>query len=262
MKRIFGYIGLFSVVCFSFFMTNKTVDVAKNMDSIMIQIKDNMDDYKVFKSEALIDGDTIIPGLNGYEVNVNKSYNYMKKVGIYDPSLFVFNDIKVSNEIKNNLDKYIIKGNKDKKMVSIIIYYDKNDIKELQKKIGNKNINIIVNNYDEIKNIPKNYNILIDNKSNLDKYSSLIKNNQENLYCFNKKMNESFLNDCQFYDAYSLSIEPITNRYLYHTKKILESGSILVYDGNIVDEISTIINYIESKGYKIETLDKHLKEYR
>ena len=260
MKKFFGYIGLFSVVCFSFFMTNKTVDVAKNIDSIMIQIKDNMNDYKVFKSEALIDNDTIIPGINGHEVNVDKSYNYMKKVGIYDPSLYVFDDIKVSNEIKDNLDKYIIKGNKSKKMVSILIYYDKNDIDKIKEKIGDTKINIIASKIDDnILNLSSNYNILIDNKNNLNLYSRI---KQNNLYCFNKSMSSDFKDECRLYNAYSINANIIFNRYLYNTKKVLESGLILVYDGNVLNEISTIINYIESKGYKITSLENHLKEER
>jgi len=259
MKKLFEYIGLFSLVCFSFFLTNRTVDVAKNMDSIMLDIKDNKDDFKVFKQEPYIDYNTIIPGLNGYEVNVNKSYNYMKKVGIYDPNLYIYDVIKVSNEIKNNLDKYIIKGNKNKKMVSIIIYYDDNNIDELINKIGNTNINFIISNTN-VDYLNDDYNYIIDNKNIINSYIKDFSNKQENLYCFNKDMNDEFKNICYKNSLYTIYTNVIDNRYLYNTKGKLESGAILVYDGNVLNEINTIINYIESKGYKIETLDNHLKE--
>lgn len=260
MRKIFEYFGLFSLVCFSFYLTNRTVNVAKNMDSIMIQIKDNMNDYKVSKQEPYMDYNTIIPGLNGYKVNIDKSYNYMKKVGIYDPSLYIYDVIKVSNEIKNNLDKYIIKGNKDKKMVSIVIYYDDNNIDELLKKIGNTKINFIINDsyINDISN--NNYNFIIDKANNIDNYIDNFKDKQKELYCFNKDMNDNFKNICLKNNLGTISTDIINTRYLYNTKRKLESGAILVYDGDVINEINTIINYIESKGYKIETLDNHLKE--
>lgn len=264
MKKIFEYIGLFLVVCFSFFMTNRTIDVAKNMDNIMIQIKDNMNDYKVSKMEAYIYEDTIIPGINGYEVNVSKSYDYMKKVGIYDPNLYVYSPIIVSSKIKDNLDKYIINGNKGKKMVSILIYAEHNDILKIMNKIGDIKINFIIssNYFNENKklmdDIFKNkHNILFTDINNINSLS-----NQDNIYCFNKDLNNEFKSECANKNALTINSNIISNNYLSNVKKQLQSGKIFVFNGNVTNDINTIINYIESKGFKVSSLDNHLSENR
>ena len=50
----------------------------------MTQIKENMDKYKQEPENAIIKNNTIIPGINGKIVNVNKSYRQMKKINIYN----------------------------------------------------------------------------------------------------------------------------------------------------------------------------------
>ena len=264
MKKFFEYIGLFIVVGFSFFMTNRTIDVAKNMDSIMIQIKDNMNDYKVSKMEAYIYENTFIPGINGYEVNVSKSYDYMKKVGIYDPNLYVYSPIKVSYKIKDNLDKYIINGNKSKKMVSILIYAEHNNILKILDKIGDTKINFILSssyymdNKKDIDNILKSkHNILFTDLNDIDNLS-----NQNNIYCFNKDLNDDFKDECANKNALTINSNVINNNYLSNVKKQLQSGRIIVFNGNVTNDINTIINYIESKGFKVSSLDNHLNENR
>ena len=59
-KKVFKIIGLISLTCFSFFITEKTSLVVKNMDDIMISIRENSDNYKSKSIDAKIDGDTII----------------------------------------------------------------------------------------------------------------------------------------------------------------------------------------------------------
>ena len=44
MKKIFQIIGLISLTCFSFFVTEKTALVVSDMDEIMIEIKANYED--------------------------------------------------------------------------------------------------------------------------------------------------------------------------------------------------------------------------
>ena len=270
MKKFFEYIGLLSLMSFSFFLTNKTVDVAKNMDDIMIQIKDNKDTYKVLKEEAEISDDYFIPGIFGYEVNVNKSYKHMKKVGVYDPSLYIYDDIKVSSRIKDNLDKYIKSGNKNKNMVSIVIFFDKNNIDNLLKKIGNTKISFVVN-YENLLNdkdilnelITKGHNIIINSSDSIDLYISFLNNKpQEKMFCLNTNMDNDFKNKCLNNQLISLGVNKINKQYLYNVKKNLLSGTIFVFDGNVLNEINTIINYIESKGFIIDNLNEHLKEER
>ena len=73
MKKVFQMIGLISLTCFSFFVTEQTAIVVSDMDEIMIEIKNKKDDYKTNPIDAIINNNTIIPGVSKREVNVNKS---------------------------------------------------------------------------------------------------------------------------------------------------------------------------------------------
>ena len=48
------------------------------------------------------------------EVDVNKSYEKMKRLGEYNNNLLVFINDLPDISLKDNYDKYIISGNKDK----------------------------------------------------------------------------------------------------------------------------------------------------
>ena len=120
MKKAFQMIGLISLTCFSFFVTEKTVTVVSDMDEIMIEIRNKKDDYKLDSIDATIENNTIIPGVNKREVNVNKSYKNMKTNGYFSDKLFVYDYTKPEISLSNNIDKYIIKGNSNKRMVSLI----------------------------------------------------------------------------------------------------------------------------------------------
>ena len=79
MKKVFEIIGIFSLLIFSFILTEKTATVIKDMDEIMIGIKKNKDNYYFDYVDAVIDGDTIVPGISKREVNINASYQKMKE---------------------------------------------------------------------------------------------------------------------------------------------------------------------------------------
>ena len=84
MKNFFQIVGIISLLCFSFIYTEKTVTVVKEFDDIMIQIKEQNELYKILPTEATIADDTIIPGLNGSEIDIDKSYSKMKRYGKYN----------------------------------------------------------------------------------------------------------------------------------------------------------------------------------
>ena len=78
MKKFFQVIGIISLLCFSFIYTEKTVTVVKEFDDIMIQIKNQYDLNKSASVDAIVVGDTIIPGISGSEIDIDKSYSKMK----------------------------------------------------------------------------------------------------------------------------------------------------------------------------------------
>ena len=116
LRDIIKMIGLISLICFSFFYTETIMDVVNEQDEIMIKINEEKDKYKKEPTNAIITKDTITPGLNGYEVDVEKSYKDMKQVGIFKEMLLSYKQIKVENSLSNIYDKYIVKGNNIKKM--------------------------------------------------------------------------------------------------------------------------------------------------
>lgn len=122
---------------FSFYYTEKVAIFVSNKNPLKKEINENKKTYKVNYINAIISEDTIIPGLEGLEVDVNRSFTKMKKIGSFNPEHLIYEFILPQISIKNNLDKTIIKGNKAKNMVSIIMdnnenlinYSSKNKIK-------------------------------------------------------------------------------------------------------------------------------------
>jgi len=106
------------IIIIGFIYTKNLVSVVKNYDDIMIKIKEEKDKYYIKPIEAIIENNTIIPGIKGKEVDINKTYSKMKRYGKYEESLIVLKDIEVKNHIDKN--RYIISGNKNKNMVTLI----------------------------------------------------------------------------------------------------------------------------------------------
>ena len=107
-------------MCFSFFYTEKTVSVVKEHDSIMIEIKEEMDKFKIDAVDAEIIDNTIKPGIHGSEIDIDKSYSKMKKYGKYNESLLVKKEVLPNISIKDNYDKFVIGGNDKKNQVTLI----------------------------------------------------------------------------------------------------------------------------------------------
>ena len=279
MKKIFQFIGLISLICFSFFVTEKTALVVSDMDSIMIEIKNNYKKYKRESIDAIIENNTIIPGICSKEVNINKSYKNMKLSGYYSDKLYVYDYSKPKISLSDTIDKYIIKGNSNKRMVSLIFKVEnEDDISSILKIIDNYNISVtffvdnnwFINNNELIqKLINKGHNIGIymDDYTNPDFewMDMVIKkiNNQRYSFCYNREDNEKNLEICKIKNDYTIRPIEISNKTpLVDIKKNLTAGSILSLDINsqVRKELSTIIIYIKSKGYTLDNLENHLLE--
>lgn len=271
MKKKIGYIFLLIFSFLSFYITYKTANFIKQVDVIMKKIKETSNDYNISRTNGIINGDTIIPGVNGLKVNIDKSYNKMKKVGFFSDKLLVYDILKNNNLLADNLDKYIIKGSNTKKGVSILLFLDDKSDKKTFNKLINYPLNIIVNynyyldNEKYINNlIKRNYNVLIYSISeyNIKNFTQKIKIlPQKKLYCFNNHKDEMFKNLCMNNNYYSILNENnISNNYLQNIKKNLKNGEFIVLKGSYENELVSIINYIDSKGYDILNLDSLLDE--
>ena len=279
MKKIFQMIGLISLICFSFFVTEKTALVVSEMDEIMIEIKANYEKYSKESIDAIIENNTIIPGVSAKDVNINKSYKNMKLSGYYSDKLYIYDYTKPNISLSDNIDKYIIKGNPSKRMVSLIFKVGlDDDITDILKIINNYNINAtffidtnwFTNNNEliqELINEGHNIGILMDNYSDSDFewMDMVIKkiNNQKNSFCYSNEDNNDNLEACILKHNYTIRpIEISEKTPLLDIKQNLNAGSILSLDINsqVRKELSTIIIYIKSKGFNIDNLENHLLE--
>ena len=125
MKNFFSLAGLICFILVTFILTDKTKLVIKEMDEIMIEIK-NKENIIKNPLSPFIQNNKIIPGINGKKININKSYDNMKKIGYYDDSLLIYDDIEPSISIENNYSYYIINGNQTKKQISLIFLINNN----------------------------------------------------------------------------------------------------------------------------------------
>ena len=60
LKKIIRIFFIISLVCFSFFYTDKVVEVIRENDSLMLELKEVEDLYKVEAVDGVISDDTII----------------------------------------------------------------------------------------------------------------------------------------------------------------------------------------------------------
>ncbi len=265
-------IGLFALFCLSFICTDKVIDVAINQDSIMVNIKEYAKKNNLKPTNATIIDDTITPGNTGKYINEEKSYKAMKKIGYYEPTLFVYETIYPEISIYNNYHKYIIKGNNSYPNISLIYIINNtatidNIINIMHKynipinffidsNILNSNIDLIqkLNKY-EIYNYGNNGNYSNDN---LIITNNIINNkaNNKSTFCLFLKKDTKSLNNCANYKM--LSIMPKSNNNYLNIKSNLENGSLFLINNS--QELPSIIEYILSKGYNIVPLSTIITE--
>ncbi|MDO5568820.1 MAG: hypothetical protein Q4G04_01745 [bacterium] len=279
MKNIFKTIGLLSLICFSFFYTDKTVTVVKNQDPIMIKIMTEQEKYFVEPISAIKSGNTITPGLNGKKIDVEKSYNSMKKMGTYNSNLLQFTSIYPDISIFDNYNFYISLSPLSKNKVSLIFKVKSDDnIDDIIKLANTKNIafNFFVdstwlnNNTSKLKLIANNnvYNygfngkytkdVLLINNNIINKLS-----NNKSLYCYSEIENKDILKLCSDNKMHTIIPSVITKNNPYSSiKNNLQSGSIISFDinDNNIKQLNVIVDYIIQKGYDIITLSDLLDE--
>ena len=232
MKNILKIVGLFVLMGFSFFYTDKVIEVIREEDNIMIELNNVKDLYKIEAVSANVVSNTIIPGVNGRVVNIDKSYKEMKSVGKFNKNSIIYDVVRPSVSISNNKDKFIIKGNSMKQMVSLVFLVD--DDKYLEK------INKISIDSEVVFNYFVDYEFLIDNTTlikemsnsefysygNNGKYSPdnlLFSNNlisrisgNEAVYCLSSNMDLDVLNLCNSNNLYTIVPSVITFDNMYN----------------------------------------------
>ena len=280
MKNFFQSIGIITLMIGSFILTDQVQMTSKQSDSLLNEIKSKKDGYKENAIEPFIKDNTIIPGVNGKEVDIDKSYEEMSKIGYFDDKLLVYKTLSVEETLDKNKDKYIVSLNNSKMNITILFKVHKNDdiapiIKQLDKR-KIKGTFFIDSNYLEkhhnqiIELIGKGYTI--GNLSNNEDYTdsdfvwmkTIITNigPQKYNYCYTKNENKTILKNCKLQDSYTIMPKIIKEKPLINIKTHLKPGNIISIEVNeeLKKELEVLLNYIESRGYSIKSLEEGLKE--
>ena len=268
MKKYLQVIGFITLALFSFYYTSKTSLVIKNTDEIMIKIKDAKESLKLEPIDALVEGNKIVPGIKGREVDISKSYDAMKKLGTYSSNLIVYKDILPNVSISKIYNKYINIGNPIKHQVTIIFKVDENDdVNSLLEILDRNNIkaNIFVSDSLDsniLKLASSGHNVGIINNTWTHTLINRV-SNQKNNYCYLEEENDEVLNICSMNKYYTIIPNIISNKTpTLVVKKELTNASIISLDVNktLLKELEYIIRFIKSKGMEIVTLDTLLEE--
>ena len=281
MKKFFQMVGLITLMVASFIYTEKVGTTAKLSDPLLIEIKSKKDGYKENAIEPIIKDNTIIPGVNGKEVDIQKSYEAMSKIGYFDDKLLVYKPLKVQNNLDKNKDKYIINGNNTKADITLLFKVDPKDVLTYIINTLNQR-KIKATFFIESKYLEKHHNQIINliqkghtvgNLSNNEDYTdsdfiwmkTIITNIGPQIYnyCYTEKPNKTIIKNCNIQNSYTIMPKTIIKKnYLLNIKKIILKGSIisLEVNKNLNAELNAILNYVQSKGYKIKPLEELLKE--
>lgn len=273
LKKILKVSAVLLLVGFSFFYTEKVTMIARNSDPIMRAIKKEESNKKVSNVNPVINNDEYIMGINGCEIDVDKSYSKMRSVGEFKEELIVMKETSNDKDLTN---KYVIGGNNKEKNVSLIFIVNKDIDSSLTDYINQKNIKVnyfidgkyLEENMITVKFLSENNNIyyLGVNEEYSDEYmlyhNNLIGMNgtNESKYCFTNDKNSDTLKLCNDYNMTTIKSDVIKDNVYKTIKDKLNNGVIFAVDSNNIDEIKVSINYILSKGYNIVSLEDLLSE--
>ena len=230
MKKILRYIGITTIISLSFIISEKTTTVVKDIDQIMTELKEQRKTYIKEPENAIIKDNTIIPGLNGKEIDIDLSYKEMKKIGKFNEKNIIFKQIKPEITINNQYDKYIISGNKTKNTISLIFtVYEYDNIENIRNILNINNIKSTF--FIEPKWLEKNngltqqlikeghtigtlsYNNNYQNSENIW-MNNIIKilGKQKYTYCYTEEENETNLKSCAIQKSYTIKPNIITKK--------------------------------------------------
>lgn len=262
---------------FSFYYTNKIIDFLREKDPIMKDIVKTEDKYKIESIDALIVGNSIIPGKVGKEIDYKKSYSKMKQYGAYNELLTVLKEVKPVISIEDNYDKYIIGGNKEKRSVSLVfkVYKDTN-IDNILKILDNEKVGanffidgtFLENNISKLKSMKNHELEILSYNNSYDK--SLFETSisyLENVtgkgvrYCYGES--NEVLQLCNKMKLHTIKPSLVIKNNLYReVKNNLDNSIIISIEVNNynVKELGSMLDYLKGKGYKILLLRDLLSE--
>lgn len=263
---------------FSFYYTNKSIELIREKDPIMKTIKGTNEKYNIKAVNAEVKDNTIIPGLTGKEIDYEKTYTNMKQYGTYNEILTTLKDIEPNISVDDYYDKYIISGNPIKRSISLVFKVETSSPKEVLSILKNNNIPAtffidgiyLENNTEEIVSMNNHeLELLSYNKDYDEIFFSASKDYLESLtnknlkYCYSEYEKEEVINLCQKLKLHTIIPTITINKSLFkETKEKLTNSAIISIpiSENTKKELDTTIKYIKSRGYSLKTLEDLLSE--
>lgn len=254
MKKVFQCLGLFLIMLFSFYYTNRAAILARDSNPIMKNINEVKDELEVFSIDAIIENEYIIPGLNGLRVNTTASFNKMRPYHIFNEYYMVYDQVPPKISLEENKDKVIISGNKSKKEVALIISYDERKLDYFKEKGVKVSVLTTLDTYE---NTFERINAENEKFKELDKKLNQDKVNKK-ICVVNSNVN---LEECKKNKYYLVEAKELTNNNLIEIKNSIENGSIILVNKNVDKEkLNVIVNYIKGKGLKLVYLSELIDE--
>lgn len=256
MRKYYQYFGLALIMFFSFYYTEKIALIVLNKNPLMVEINEQKANYEESFVNAIINGDYIIPGINGLQVNAKSSFYNMQELSVFNKYYLVYDQVIPDISITNNKDKIIKQGNPKLKQVSLILSeegtiseYLKNNLYKANLLIDNGTYNS--NNYFEVINNDSKAFESLENALNLNKENKHI--------CV---INSSIYNICLKNKNYL--VEPtltLTSNNIIEVKNNINNGSIILIEASAkLSDIQLLIKEIKFKGYNLVYLSELINE--
>ncbi len=256
MKNV-KYVILIVMSIFSFYISDKLLLMVEGMSPLMQTINEVKDFREYEPVNAIIEGNTIIPGKRGRTINKRETYLKMNDFGTFNETFFVYDYQEPEISLKDNLDKIIIKGNNNS-AISLIVDAD---IFDEYLKGENIKYTKLINDENKIKKSDL-INYVNANGDETDFYDLnyyLKRNKINNKICLVGFSNIKVCNDLRYY-----LVEPNLNMYhsnVVSIKSKVSGGDILyIHDNVSLAELKVLINEIKYKGLTIVHLNDLIKE--
>lgn len=278
LKKLIKISLILLVSIFSFYYTDKSIELIRNQDPLMKEIKNKDEKYNIEATNATVKENTIIPGKSGKEIDYEETYNKMKQYGAYNETLMTLKEVIPTISIENYYDKYIISGNKEKKSIALVFKIEKITPIDIIKILNNEHVkatffidgSYLENNYKDL-SMMKNFEIeLLSYNSKYDELEfTSSKNYLESLignklrYCYSETEQEQVINLCEKLKMHTIipTINIKDNLYQEIKENLTNAAIISIpISERTKKQLSIAINYIKSRGYTLETLESLLNE--
>ena len=254
--KIYRYIALIVILCFSFYYAENIANYTLEKNDLYQEINNKKEIYSIKPVNAVVDNYYIIPGINGREVDVKKSYYRMKNVQAFNEVFLSYKVMQPDLSLNDYIDKVINRGNELKGSVAFVIdgndkiinYFIKNNIPGA--------ILVQINSFDKDCKLEQINNDVI----NFNKVDILLNKYRINTnICY---LSDNIENICRKNHKYLVSSKiVVNNRNFINIKNNIASGDIYYINKNLsIDNLEILIKTIRFKDLHIVTLSRLIME--